>query len=282
MKSPVKLTLVTCAEALAPVPKFVRVTGTANKLVVCPTVVSVNAGLPKILALICGPPGAAPVPFSVNDAGVVSLSARVIVAVRFPVAPGVNARFTKQAACGASVNAGPQSPVLTAKSEAFAPVMLNPVTFRLPPPVFFTKRSLFSVCPTVVAFWAPTVKTANGPVATVPVSVNTCGEFGAVVGTVSVAVRVPVAEAAGVNVTTTKQLEVLAGQFDSSTLNSEAFGPDSTGAAVVLAKILFAPAELEFNPDICDGLATPGCCPGNESVAGTKDVLVVRAFVPAS
>ena len=96
------------------------------------------------------------------------------------------------------------------------------------------------------------------------------------------AVRVPVAEAAGVNVTFTKHSVDLAAHCVSSTLNSEAFGPESTGAAVVVAKPLLAPTELEVSDAICGALATPGCCPGNDSVAGTKEVLVVSAFVPDS
>ena len=281
MKSPSEtVTLVTWAAAFAPVPKFVSVTETGNKLVFWPTVVSENPGLPKIPDWICGPPLAAPTPTSVAEAGVVSLSASVTVAVRVPGAAGVNPRFTKQVACGASVKAGPQLPALMTNSDALGPVTLNPVTFSVPPPVFFTNMSVFKVSPTVVASRAGIVRTANGPVDTVPVSASTCGELGAVLGTVSVAVRVPVAEAAGVKVTLTRHSEALTTHCVSSTLNSAAFGPESTGAAVVVAKILLAPAELELSAAVCATLATPGCCPGNESVAGTNEVLVVSAFVP--
>jgi hypothetical protein len=142
MKSPVpvKLTFVTCAAAFAPVPEFVRVTiGWEKKLVFCPTVVSLNIGLPKIALLSWGPPLVAPMPVTVVEAGVVSLSASVIVAVRFPGAAGVNTKFTKQMPCGGNVKAGPQLPVLITNSEASAPVILNPVTLRVPPPVLCTK-----------------------------------------------------------------------------------------------------------------------------------------------
>ena len=146
------------------------VTVSGNKLVFWPTVVSVNAGLPKMFESICGPPLAAPTALSVNEAGVISLSTSVTVAVRFPGAEGLKARLAKQLVCGPSVKAGPQLPMLITKSEAFAPVTLIAVTFSVPPPVFFTNSSLLKVCPTVVACSVPVVSTANGPVATVPVN----------------------------------------------------------------------------------------------------------------
>jgi hypothetical protein len=89
----------------------------------------------------------------------------------------------------------------SAKSPGFAPVSGSAVTFSVAPPVFVMENDELVGVPTVVGSKNGPVNTAYGPVETFPTSDSVFGVFGAFVATVTVAVRWPVAPAAGENVT---------------------------------------------------------------------------------
>jgi hypothetical protein len=125
-------------------------------------------------------------------------------------------------------------------------------------------------------------KTANGPGESVPTRFNVCGELAAFVETLTLAVRVPVALAAGLNVTLNSQKCVPSGQLVASTVNSEAFGPEITGAPVVIGSNAVALLAGVFTEAVCAALVVPGPWPVKVNVGGTNDAESSVPDEPAS
>jgi hypothetical protein len=125
--------------------------------------------------------------------------------------------------------------------------------------MFFTRIDVFNVCASAVGLIdGGNGKTANGPADSVPTKFKVCGEFAAFVGTLTLAVRVPVALTAGLNVTLNSQKCVPSGQLVASTVNSEAFGPEIIGAPVAIGNNAVALLAGLFTEAVCAALVVPG------------------------
>src|ERR1700722_11335158 len=139
---------------------------------------------------------------SVTDAGVLSLSVSDTVAVRGPCAVGEKAIPTLQTCPMVSEKEGrPQVSCCREKSPALGPVIEMLVAFKVAPPVLVMLIEVLVVLPTLIGMKFGLVNTAYGPVDTVPENVTVWGELGALVATLTDAVRVPVALAEGLNAT---------------------------------------------------------------------------------
>lgn len=117
----------------APVPLLVSVT--ACTPLVVPTVCVANVTDPR-LRETDGTGTALPVPESEMAGLLGALDATVKVAVRVPVADGVNVALSVQVAPGATVTEAPTHVPVAVKSLAFVPLLLIAVMVRVPAPVF--------------------------------------------------------------------------------------------------------------------------------------------------
>ena len=210
------------------------------------------------------------------------MSDSVSVAVRTPCAVGVNATLSEHCWPKASEKAGnAQLPELTTNSEAFVPDTGAPVTPRAAPPIFLMTNEVLEVWPTVVGeMLSGKGNVAVGPAETVPVRFRTCGEFGAFVATLTVAVRVPVALAAGANTTLSEQKCEFRVQLLESTWNSELLAPETAGAPVLIGNRDVASLAGVPSEDDCESLVVPGPSPENVSVAGTNDAASIVPALP--
>jgi len=90
------------------------------------------------------------------------------------------------------------------------------------------------------------------------------------VGTVTVAVRVPVALAAGEKDAVMVQLFNAVVHWLLSIVKSAGFVPPITTGPVTAGSIDVGWLAGVLRPEICDPLVVPGPCPGKDKVEGTK------------
>jgi len=190
------------------VPEFLTVTTWAA--VVDPTVVEAKVRL--VGDSVTAGAAAAPVPVRAAVCGEpVALSAIERLAVRVPVAAGLNSTETVQVAAAASVV--PHVVADLRKELASVPVMVSDVSVRVAVPEFLTVTTCAAVVePTVVEakvrLVGDNVTAGAAAAAPVPVRAAVCGEPVALSAIVRLAVRVPVA--AGLNSTETVQVAAAA------------------------------------------------------------------------
>ena len=185
---PVFLSVTTCASLVAPVIVFGK---------------AIDAGV----SVTVGVADAVPVPVRATVCGVpVALSATERLAVRAPVAAGLNSTETVQLAAAASEV--PQVVADFRNEVALVPVTVSEVSVTAPVPVFFTVTNCAAVVePTDVdakARLAGDSETVNVAAVPVPVRATVCGEPVALSATDRLAVFAPAD--AGLNSTETVQL----------------------------------------------------------------------------
>jgi hypothetical protein len=187
-----------------PVPVFFSVVDWAALVV--PTFCAVENVIPPVKLAT----GWVPVPEMASDCGVpLALSETLTLALRVPVAVGLNVTLIVQLPFADSEELVVQVPPLAiAKSEAFVPVMENPLSVSVPPPLFVTVTAWAALV--VPTSWPEKVKPpvgvklAVGAAAPVPERLTDCGLFRALSLTIRLPVRVPVP--VGVKVTVIVQL----------------------------------------------------------------------------
>jgi hypothetical protein len=218
-----------------------------------------------------------PVPLNATICGLpVALSVILNVAFRAPFACGVNNTLIVQLAPAASVPVALQ-PALdegsgTAKSPAFAPLIVKPVKFTAPVPLFITVTLKGALV--VVSACEPNAKllgvTVNvPPVAGVPVPVNVtvvvCGVSLPALVYVTVTVPLSAPVAVGVNVTFTTQLEPSV--LPPTRVSGQLFvSPKFVFAAMLEIVTVLVPTFVIVTG--CDALVVPCACPPKASVVG--------------
>jgi len=216
-----------------------------------------------------------PVPLSATLCGLpVALSAMFNVAVRVPVAPGVNNTLIVQLAPAASVPVGlqtaPEDGAGTAKSPAFVPLIVKPVKLTVVVPVFVTVTLsaalvVLTVCDSNVRLLGVNVTVAAPPVP-VPVNVTVCGLPVALSVNTIVPVRVPVA--VGLNV-----IENTHGSASTAMLgHCASVAPAKSPLVTMLVNVKATPALFD-TVTVCAPLVVPTAWLANVNVLGEIEIV---------